>query len=120
MEKKCRLGNDYFDNVRLVDGILRIDENFDIIKKVLKVGADELTLYYVDGFVKDAVMSKMISYIYSLKGLGDNTDGSSSADPALVAAEGFLRAHIPYVESNVSTDLDQMISLVLSGATLIL
>ncbi len=120
MEKKSRLGNDYFDNVRLVDGILRIDENFDIIKKVLKVGSDELTLYYVDGFVKDAVMSKMISYIYSLKGLGDNTDGSSSADPALGAAEGFLRAHIPYVESNVSTDLDQMISLVLSGATLML
>ena len=31
------------------------DENFDIIKKPLSVGKDELTLYYIDGFIKDIV-----------------------------------------------------------------
>ena len=115
-----RLGSDYFDNVKTVDGILRVNENFDIIKKVLKVGDGELTLYYVDGFVKDAVMSKMISYIYSLKGLGSSTDGSGREKNARSAAERFLQAHIPYVESDVSEDLDLMISMVLSGATLML
>lgn len=115
-----RLGSDYFDNVKTVDGILRVNENFDIIKKVLKVGDGELTLYYVDGFVKDAVMSKMISYIYSLKGLGGSTDGSGREKNARSAAESFLLAHIPYVESDVSEDLDLMISMVLSGATLML
>ena len=41
-----------------------MDDNFDIIKKVLTVGKDELTLYYIDGFVKDAAMEKlMLSFV---------------------------------------------------------
>ena len=75
MEEKRRLTLDYAENIKIIDGILRTDENFDLIKKVVKVGDDELTLYYVDGFVKDAVMTKMITYLLSLKGLGRSQDG---------------------------------------------
>ena len=49
MEKGKGLTGDYRENVALIDGELRVNESFDMIKKVLSVGEDELTLYYIDG-----------------------------------------------------------------------
>lgn len=124
MDKKRGLTGDYRENVRLVDGILCPDESFDIIKKVLSVGEDELTAYYVDGFVKDAVMSKLMIYLLSLKGLGGATDGTERTKDkeksSKETVELFLRTHVPYVETDTSDDLDFMIRMVLSGATLLL
>ena len=124
MSEGKRLTRDYYENVRILDGILHVDENFDIIKKVLKVGEDELTLYYVDGFVKDGIVSKLMIYLLSLKGLGGSADGTVSGREAdehpMLIVEKFMRAHVPYVETEISEDLDVMIRAVLSGATLML
>ncbi|MBR4031309.1 MAG: spore germination protein [Clostridia bacterium] len=122
MEDKRQLGADYKENIRLIDEILHTSENFDLIKKTLTVGKDELTLYYIDGFVKDAVMSKYMIYLLSLKGLGDSADGTDSEKGMSTRrrAEKFLSAHAPYVEAELSDDLSEMIKFVASGATLIL
>ena len=45
--------NIYECNIEELDRRLFVNENFDIIKKKLCVGHDELTFYYIDGFVKD-------------------------------------------------------------------
>ena len=122
MEDKRQLGADYKENIRLIDEILHTSENFDLIKKTLTVGKDELTLYYIDGFVKDAVMSKYMIYLLSLKGLGDSADGTDSEKGLSTRrrAEKFLSAHAPYVEAELSDDLSEMIKFVASGATLML
>ena len=122
MEDKRQLGADYKENIRLLDEILHTSENFDLIKKTLTVGKDELTLYYIDGFVKDAVMSKYMIYLLSLKGLGDAADGTESEKgmSASRRAEKFLSAHAPYVEAELSDDLSEMIKFVASGATLMI
>ncbi len=122
MEDKRQLGADYKENIRLIDEILHTSENFDLIKKTLTVGKDELTLYYIDGFVKDAVMSKYMIYLLSLKGLGDSADGTDSEKgmSARRRAEKFLSAHAPYVEAELSDDLSEMIKFVASGATLMI
>ncbi len=124
MEERRRLTGDYFSNVKLIDEILHVDDNFDLIKKVLTVGKNELTLYYIDGFVKDAVMSKLMIYLLSLKGLGGSADGTPQKDdenkPARLVVEEFLRAHVPYVETDSASELDGMIQMVMSGATLML
>ena len=65
MEGKKTLGKNYRDNVSFLDDILSVSDNFDLIKKTLNVGDDRLTLYYIDGFIKDGVMSKMIIYFLS-------------------------------------------------------
>ncbi len=121
---KKYLGSDYRENVTALDGILRVKDNFDIIKKVLTIGDDELTMYYVDGFVKDGVMSKTITYLLSLKGIWGTADGSASSEkknlPYSKRAEEFVNAHMPYVESTATDDLENMIQMTLSGATLIL
>ena len=106
-----KLSNSYSENVMQMDRLLRVDENFDMLKKIVKVGEDELTFYYLDGFVKDAVMQKMMVHFLSLKSLGERTDRS---------AQDFLFHNVPYVEADVTDDLDVMIQMMLSGATLML
>lgn len=106
-----RLTKFYRENISYFDTALRINESFDILKKVLKIGEDELTMYYIDGFVKDTVMGKLMTHFISLKTIGEMSQS---------CADDFLKANIPYVEAEVCEDLDTMIGMVLSGATLML
>lgn len=101
------LSEDYSDNVRFIDETLRVDKSFDVLKKKLKIGKDELTLYYIDGFVKDAVMQKLMLYFVSLKGIPNTADD-------------FVLSHVTYVETDITEDVDLMIQMVMSGATLLL
>lgn len=106
-----KLSTDYKENVAAIDSILRINESFDILKKVLTVGKDEITLYFIDGFIKDTVMQKLMMHFLSLDGLGE---------PCESAALSFLTNNLPYVECDVTDDLDTMIQMTLSGAALML
>ena len=45
------LCNDYRENLRRVDAALRVEENFDLIKKELVFGGHSFAMYYLDGFV---------------------------------------------------------------------
>ena len=106
-----KLSKDYRENVAMLDGIFAVEENFDILKKTLIIGEDELTLYFIDGFVKDAVLQKMMVHFLSIKSLGEATD---------LNAQEFLFHNIPYVEADVSDDVDAMVQMMLSGATVML
>ena len=106
-----RLSLDYEANVAKLDALLRVKENFDVIKKPLVIGNDELTFYYIDGFIKDAIMSKLMMYLVSLKGIGKPTSD---------AAKKFLDAHVPYVETEVTENLKTMTTMMLSGAALMI
>ena len=101
------LFSDYDENVRYFDGELRVKENFDIIKKTLRVADGEFTLYYIDGFVKDTVMQKLMMHFLSVKKLPRS-------------AVEFMESSVPYVETDVSEDAELMKQMVLSGATLML
>ena len=98
---------DYGQNVAYFDQTLRVSENFDVLKKKLAIGKDELTLYFIDGFVKDTVMQKLMMHFLSQKSLPDE-------------ASEFMRVGVPYVETDTCEDCDLAIQMVLSGATLML
>ncbi len=102
-----KLSSDYKENVRCLDSALRVAESFDLLKKTLAVGDGELTLYFVDGFVKDTVMQKLMMHFLSVKTLP-------------TSALQFMTASVPYVECDVTEDADAMIQAVLSGQTLLL
>ena len=110
------LTKSYRDNVALMDDILRVKDNFDLIRKDLVVGSDRLTMYYIDGFVKDTVMQKLMMHFASQKGLefpvGPYDDVS--------VARRFVDHALPYVETDVTTEVGTMVQMVLSGATLML
>ncbi len=123
MQDIKRLGGDYRENIKTIDSLLRPEKNFDILKKTLTVGNDELTLYFIDGFVKDGVMQKLMLSLVALKGLGASTDGAQKGGektPPHLAVQEFINAHVPYVETDGTSDVSLMLQMVLSGATLML
>ena len=107
----------YRDNVALMDGILRVKDNFDLIRKDLVVGSDRLTMYYIDGFVKDTVMQKLMMHFASQKGLEFPV---GPYDDDMSVARRFVDHALPYVETDVTTEVGTMVQMVLSGATLML
>ena len=95
----------------MIDEALRVSESFDVLKKKLAVGRDELTFYYIDGFIKDGVMSKLMLSFVGLKGLGK---------PSENAAAEFVRNSAAYVETDLCESVEAMTQMVLSGAALVL
>ena len=107
-----KFDSSYAQNVKLLDETLRVDASFDMLKKVLRVGSDELTLYYIDGFIKDGVMQKLLMHFVSLDGLGKKNDG--------MCAENFVKDHVVYVEAECTDSVSRAVHAVMSGAALIL
>ena len=93
-----------------MDACLAPDKNFDLIKRRLLVGSDTLVFYYIDGFVKDAIMQRLMQYFLGLDGLPRGKD----------AAKQFVDGGVPYVEVDVTEDLDAAATLVLSGGVVAL
>ena len=102
-----KLFDDYSQNVVLIDKMLNIGGSFDMLSKKLKLDDGELTLYFIDGFAKDTVLQKLMMHISSTKKLK-------------VGAREFMETTLPYIETDVTSDLEKMIFTVMSGGTLIL
>ena len=100
------LSASFEDNVASLNRALRVKESFDLICRTVKVGEDDVALYYVDGFIKDDTMLRIIQYFFTLKGTGD--------------AEEFASRHVPYVEVEITKSVDQIITAVLSGSAVML
>ena len=50
------LSENYWENVSRMDAALRVEQNFDLIKKTLYLGQEQITMYYIDGFVASALV----------------------------------------------------------------
>ncbi len=102
-----RLFEDYSENVSLIDRLLAIDDSFDMLSKKVALDDGELTLYFIDGFAKDTVLQKLMMHILSTKKLK-------------VGAREFMETTMPYIETDVTDDVERMIFTVMSGGTLVL
>ncbi len=105
-----KLSQDYLLNVSAMDRALRVEKSFDMVRRRLAVGGDELTLYYIDGFIKDSVMLRLMQQFVSGKALPRGTD----------AARVFMDTAVPYVEVECTSDTRKLCLMVLSGAAVVL
>ena len=101
------LTENYCDNVEYLRSVLRVEESFDVLYKRLKVGKGELSLFFIDGFTKDTVMQKLMMHFISI----GKVQGS---------AKQYMTENLPYIETEVCTDVSQMITAVMSGCALML
>ena len=99
------LSSSFEDNVKEMDKLLRVDNSFDLIRRPLKVGELTLMFYYIDGFVKDEVMQRLMQYFLSLDKIG--------------TADEFATRHVPYVEVETSNTFEALSLFVLSGAVVV-
>ena len=98
----------YRDTVKRLDSRLRIGASFDIIKRDITVGGRTGTLYCIDGFTKDEVVFKMLLSLTGLK---------PEQMKGVTAASDFVARYITYTEAETTTDLDRVVTQVLSGAS---
>ncbi len=98
------LAGDYNLNVVLMRERLRVNESFDIIERHLSAMGGDTCFFYIDGFVKDGVMLRIMQYLLSLK------------EP--LSAEA-LEEQMPYVEVELSREVSKIIRAVLSGQSVL-
>ena len=97
---------EYTENVQAFSRLVRAEESFDLIRRRLSLGVGEMTLFYIDGFVKDDTVQKLMQYFLDR---GSVTEG----------AEEFAARAVPYVEVDVVKDDGAAANLLLSGAAVV-
>ncbi len=104
------LKQDYFENVQEVKSLLRVGENFDIVARRVTIGEDEATFFYIDGFIKDGIMQRMLQFFMGLPSLPGGEG----------AARRFAEGYVPYVEVECVKTVEDISFWVLSGAAVML
>ena len=97
-----RLCGDYRLNVALMSERLRVKESFDIIERHLTVCERDMCFFYIDGFVKDGEMLRIMQYLLSQKEIGSAEE---------------LEKRLPYIEVELMHEPSKIIRAVLSGQT---
>ena len=103
-EKK--ISSSFEENIAYMDQVLPVKESFDMIKREMEIGGGKSFFYFIDGFVKDEAMLKLMDSFLSV------TEEDMPED-----AQAFSVKEVPYVEVEVLTDFDQVMRNVLSGTS---
>ena len=99
-----KLSSSFEENIRYMNEILPVKESFDIIRREIVIGGKASVFYYIDGFIKDEVMLKIMDSFLSVPEEDMPED-----------AETFIQKQVPYVEVDIAEDFDDVIRNVLSG-----
>lgn len=107
MEKK--ISTDLYENTRILYELLRADQNFDMIFRPVQVGDRPACLYFINGFVKDEVLEKLLEFFYSL-----------TPEDLPQNSEELTQSQIPYGDVHLLTDLNEVVYAVLAGMACLL
>jgi len=94
----------FSENIKGMNVRLRPEESFDVILREMTVGGCPAVFYYIDGFVKDGTMQRLMQYFIGLERF-DST----------MTAEKFSAMHMPYVEVEVIDSFEAAELMVMSG-----
>ncbi len=100
-----RLTLDHTENVRTLAEALRASESFDLIERHLRVGGRDMCFFYIDGFVKDGEMQRVMQQLLTGEEIGTAFD---------------VQARLPYVEVELASDIDRIVTAVLSGQSAVI
>lgn len=95
----------YEENKRILKERLRSDESFDVVVRELEVGTKRLAFFYIDGFVKDGEMQRVMQHLLSRKELGSARK---------------VELGLPYVEVERTDSVEKCVTAVLSGQSAVL
>ena len=107
-KNKKKISASFEENITYMNQILPVKESFDIIRREIEIGGKASVFYYIDGFIKDEAMLKIMDSFLS-----------AAEEDMPDDAEGFARKKVPYVEVDILEDFDQVLKNVLSGAAVL-
>ena len=92
------------ENMKYLNNCLAVDQNFDIVYRVIQIGGREACMYFIDGFCKDELMQKMLQYFMDIK------EDEMPAD-----VHEMSKTSLPYVEVDLQDNWDQITYFIMSG-----
>lgn len=104
-----RLSEHHEENVRALDELLGVGRCFDMISRDLRVGGKRARLWVVDGYGDDAVIERMLSFWLALETVDDA--------PTM---QVFIERYVTFGEVNAERDLENAVTSVFLGKTLLL
>ncbi len=104
-----RLSEHLDENVSNLNEILNLDSNFDIIRKGITIAGKDACIYFIDGFLEEAIMEKLLEFFYKLK-----------PEELPMTAKQMIDHVVPYVEVTAIEEEDLLIQSLLSGITCLL
>ena len=97
------------ENVKRLNEILNLDTNFDLIRKGITIAGKDACIYFIDGFLEEAIMEKLLEFLYKLK-----------PEELPDTAQQMVDHVMPYVEVTAIDHVDLLLQNLLSGVTCLL
>ncbi|MFB6465817.1 spore germination protein [Cytobacillus sp. Hz8] len=109
MEEKTQtnVSGNYYKNVNYLKDELGVGKNFDIIHLDLEYAETKMSLFLVDGLVKDNLLHLLLKFLATVK--------KEQLDANLLTK--LMKTYIPHIEIEAVDDLDKVVDLVLAGPT---
>ncbi len=101
----------YEDNVRLMNDLLGVPRSCDMVSRDFWIAGHRGRIWVVDGYGRDAILERMGAFWLTLP--GSSLDG-------LTQMQDFADRCITFSETNVSCNVEDIVTSVLLGKTLLL
>ena len=99
------------ENKKMMTEIFPFSKSFDLLERNIIIGGKKTVMYFIDGFVKDAVISKMMNFFMSVT--PDKLSGINTA-------KDFSEHFVNYVEVMTESDFENIKTLYLSGQAIMM
>jgi stage V sporulation protein AF len=106
-----QLSGNYTDNVRRFDQTLGVGRSCDLVSRDYCLGGRRARLWVIDGYGKDGTLERMGAFWLSLT--------AADVEP-LTKMQDFIDRFVTFSETNVNFDVDDIVTSVLLGKTLLL
>lgn len=103
------LSNNFAINIRDINKTLNVDQNFDIIYRVITIAGREACFYMIDGLNKDEILEKILEFFYGIQ-----------VEDMPEDAHGFSKLLVPYGEVDLVDEVSKIVTNVLSGVPVLL
>ncbi|UII54858.1 spore germination protein [Cytobacillus spongiae] len=95
------------NNIAYLKEALGVEKSFDVIQLDVEYAERQMALYLVDGFVKDDILHYLMKILSGLEASQLESDTLTK----------LVKTYIPYVEVEVTDDLNTVVDMVLAGPT---
>lgn len=106
-----KLSTQYDENVRCFDELIGVNRSCDIVSRDFVIGGKRARIWFVDGFGKDEILERMASFWLGLP---------IEAVLPLRDMQDFIDRCVTFLESDVSEDVETIITSVFLGKSLLL
>ena len=108
MNDKFLFSDVFIYNENMLDNFFRVNQNYDVVNTKFKAAGRQAKLYFIDGFIDSETSEQVKSFMMHLNTMSfDN-----------ITAQEFSELVIPYIELEISDDIEQISNVVYAGAVL--